>query len=210
MYAQLMLRCAPMACLGGRSPYEVVTGLKPRFPRSIIGAIPVEEQTIAKYVKDLVESLKEVHSSVQRATLASIERDESTMAGHLSSELTVGDAVLVRREATAERKGPTRFQSRVYDGIYVISKKISPSTFVVEDLVDKDVVPSFTSRFMRRGSCVWTCRSWICSRGSPEGWSFAPTRRSLGRSTLSIGLVRMVECVCVWRTVPRRRASGLT
>ena len=82
--AQLMLRCAPMACLGGRSPYEVVTGLKPRFPRSILGGVPVEERSVDGYVKDLMEHLKEVHSSVQRTTLETIERDEASMAGHLS------------------------------------------------------------------------------------------------------------------------------
>ena len=143
MYAQLMLRCAPMAALGGRSPYEVVTGLKPRFPRAILGSVPVEERSIDVYVKDMLEHLKEVHSSVQRTTLESIEKDESTMAGHLSHELEVGDPVLVRREHTAERKGPTRFQSRVYDGIFVIKTKVSASTYIVEDLVDKEYVPKF-------------------------------------------------------------------
>jgi hypothetical protein len=58
MYAQLILRCAPMAALGGRSPYEVVTGLKPRFPRSVLGAVPVAERTVDSYVKDLMEHLR--------------------------------------------------------------------------------------------------------------------------------------------------------
>ena len=75
------------------------------------------------YVKDLMEHLKEVHSSVQRTALETIERDEASMAGHLSQELEVGDPVLVRREATAGRAGPSRVQSRVYDGIFVIKRK---------------------------------------------------------------------------------------
>ena len=66
------------------------------------------------------------------------------MAGHLGQELEVGDPVLVRREATARREGPTRFQSRVYDGIFVITRKVSPTTFNVGDLVDKDYVTPFT------------------------------------------------------------------
>ena len=143
MYAQLMLRCAPMACLGGRSPYEVVTGLKPRFPRTILTALPVEARSVEKYVTDLLAHLREVHSSLQRTTLETVEKDESTMAGHLSQELQVGDPVLVRREHTAKREGPTRFQSRVYDGIYVITRKVSPSTFVVGDLVDREFVAPF-------------------------------------------------------------------
>ena len=144
MYAQLMLRCAPMACLGGRSPYEVVTGLKPRFPRAITGAIPVEEKTVDAYVKDLIESLREVHTSVNRTTLEAIERDASTMSGRISAELMVGDTVLVRRPATVERKGPTRFQERSYPEIYVIKSKVSPTTFVVRDLVDEDRPIPFT------------------------------------------------------------------
>ena len=76
-----------------------------RFPRSILGSLPVEERATDAYVKDLLDHLREVHTSVQRTTLATIERDEATMAGHLSAELEVGDPVLVRREATVERAG---------------------------------------------------------------------------------------------------------
>ena len=57
--------------------------------------------------------------------------------------LQVGDAVLVRREPTVSREGPTRFQERVYDGVFRVSKKISDTTYHVEDLVDKDRVLQF-------------------------------------------------------------------
>ena len=85
----------------------------------------------------MLTHLKDVHSSVQRTTLQAIERDESTLAGRINSELFVGAPVLVKREATVKREGPTRFQSRTYDGIYVVKRKIGPTTFEVEDLVDK-------------------------------------------------------------------------
>ena len=65
------------------------------------------------------------------------------MAGSLSAELQVGDAVLVRREGTSKREGPTRFQERVLDGIYVIARKVSEGTYFVEDLVDKTAVLGF-------------------------------------------------------------------
>ena len=87
--------------------------------------------------------LREVHASVQRTTLSSIERDEATLAGRVSQELEVGDPVLVRREATVSRAGPQRFQPATYPGVFVIKRKVSPTTFVVEDLVDKDEAPSF-------------------------------------------------------------------
>ena len=51
--------------------------------------------------------------------------------------MEVGDHVLLRREATVERKGPTRFQSRVYPGVYVVKRKVSPSTFVIGDAMDQ-------------------------------------------------------------------------
>ena len=138
--AQLLLRSSPMACLGGWSPYEVVTGLKPRLPRALVGALPAEERSVDACVRDLVEHLCETHKSVQRSMLAASERDEHSMAGRLSQELQVGDPVLARREPTVKREGPTRS----YPGIFVVKKKISPTTLVVEDLVDKSFVPSFT------------------------------------------------------------------
>ena len=137
MFATLILRSAPMACLGGRCPYEVVTGLKPRMPSTLLSGLPVQKQTTDGYVENLLNHLRDVHTSVQRHTLAAIERDEASLGGRISAEINVGDTVLVRREATVERKGPTRFQSRVYDGVYVVRRKISPTTYEVEDLVDK-------------------------------------------------------------------------
>ena len=91
MFAQMILRSAPMACLGGRSPFEVVTGLKPRLPQTMLTGIPVEHVTVDEYVASLVKHLRDVHSSVQRTTLAAIERDEASLAGRLSAELEVGD-----------------------------------------------------------------------------------------------------------------------
>ena len=142
-FAAMILRSAPMACLGGRSPYEVVTGLKPRFPQSLRSGIPVALETVDKYVADLVEHLKEVHASVQRVALQSVEREEESLGGKLSAELEVGDPVLLRRPKTVEREGPTRFQERTYPGIYKVRQKVSPTTFYIEDIVDRDaVVPS--------------------------------------------------------------------
>ena len=59
MYATLILRSAPMACLGGRCPYEVVTGLKPRLPGTLSSGLPVTKQTTDGYVEDLLNHLKD-------------------------------------------------------------------------------------------------------------------------------------------------------
>ena len=143
-FATFLLRSSPMECLGGRSPMEVVTGLRPRVPVAMTAGLPVSMRNVDDYVKDLVEHLKGVHQSVQRVKLESLEREEKKLEGRLSAELQVGDAVLVRREPTVERKGPTRFQERVYDGVFVIKNKISPTTFEVEDLADKAMTIPFT------------------------------------------------------------------
>jgi len=137
MFAQMILRSSPMACIGRRSPHEVVTALKPRMSQTLWTGVPVEMGTLDDHVRDLAEHLKEVHSAVQRTTLETIERDANTLAGRINLERNVADPVLVRREGTVERSGPTRFQERVLDGIFVIKRKIGPKTFVVEDLVDK-------------------------------------------------------------------------
>ena len=80
---------------------------------------------------------KDVHQTVQRVKLEAIEKEEGRQDGRLSAELFVGDAVLVRREPTAVRAGPTRFQERVYEGVFVIKRKVSEGTYYVEYLADK-------------------------------------------------------------------------
>ena len=75
----------------------------------------------------------------------------------------------VEKARLAERKGPTRFQSRVYDGIFVIKRKVSPTTFVVEDLVDEEYVPKFLQPFTQKDWFGWTCPSWDCSQGNRGG-----------------------------------------
>ena len=73
--------------------------------------------------------LKDVHQTVQWVKLEAIEKEEGRQEGRLGAELYPGDAVLVRREPTAVRAGPTRFQERVYEGIFVIKRKVSEGTY---------------------------------------------------------------------------------
>ena len=142
-FAECILRISPMAVLGGRCPYEVVTGLKPRLPAKLAGPGLVVAVEINEYVERLRGYLKGAHASVMRAQTEVVEAAEGTVGGHLSSELWPGDAVLVRREPTRERKGPLRFQQRVYPGVYRVKKRINRHTFVVEDLADSRAELSF-------------------------------------------------------------------
>ena len=72
-----------------------------------------------------------------------MEKEEGRQDGRLSAELFIGDAVLVRRELTAVRAGPTRFQERVYEGVLVIKRKVSEGTSYVEYLADKSAPVPF-------------------------------------------------------------------
>ena len=50
-YAQFVLRTMPLKSLGGRSPYEVVTGLKQKLPVATLAQHPVQEITVDAYVE---------------------------------------------------------------------------------------------------------------------------------------------------------------
>ena len=134
-----------MACLGGRCPYEVVTGLKPRLPTRLKEGLPVTAIGIDDYVKSLLEHMTEVYGAIERQTLSRIEEDEAALGGRLSLELQVGDTVLVRREQIGTRTGPTRFHEKVYPNVYVLKTKIAPTTYEVEDLVDKSAPVPFVN-----------------------------------------------------------------
>ena len=116
---------------------EVVTGLKPRVPAVLSSGLPVAARGIDEYVRDLMTHLKDVHQTVQHVKMESLAKEEGRQDGRLSAELFVGDAVLVRREPTAVRAGPTRFQERVYEGVFVVKRKVSEGTYYVEYLADK-------------------------------------------------------------------------
>ena len=106
----MLLRSQPMECLGGRCPFEVVTGLKPRMPASMASGFPVEARDVNAYVKDLTQHLARVYDTVQRIKKEIAERDEVGAEGRLGYELNPGDPVLVKR--TGDRQGPTRFRER--------------------------------------------------------------------------------------------------
>ena len=136
-FAECILRCSPMADLGNRSPYEVVTGLKPKMPAAMVAERDREFIPVTDYVIGLQQYMRDTYRTVQRLQLAAQERAEGTLSGHLSHELEVGDAVLVKRPpAAAAYGGPIRFRPKTYPGVYKISVKISPTTYKVADLAD--------------------------------------------------------------------------
>ena len=133
-----------MSELGGRSPYEVVTGIKPKLPVAMVTEGPREFVPVDEYVRRLQQYMEETYRSVRRTKEESVERHEGTLEGRMSAELLVGDAVLVRRDPTEKRAGPERFQSRVYPGVYKVSRKVGPHTFHVQDFADPEARVTFS------------------------------------------------------------------
>ena len=88
--------------------------------------------------------MTDTYSAIDRIKTESLEKHEGETDGRRSAVLEVGDAVLVKREASEKRAGPTRFQPRVYPGVYKISVKISEGAFRVQDLADPEAKVSFT------------------------------------------------------------------
>ena len=153
-----------MAALGGRSPYEVVTGLVPRKPRFLEHYGKVEFVPINDYVKGLVDHLTEVYKQVAACEAMRHEREEGKATGYMSMELGKGDLVgvkrrprtiqKVKRQAASEKgleggmpMGPKRFQSRTYPGVYRIKKKIDRNTFEIEDPDDPEREFNFRNKF---------------------------------------------------------------
>ena len=97
-------------------------------------AQPVWHATVGDYSERLRQYFAETYASVRRVQAEAREELERRAGGHLSSELFVGDVVLVRSDPTARREGPLRFQARVRDELYRISRKIDRHTFHVEKL----------------------------------------------------------------------------
>ena len=58
------VRATPMVSLGGRSPMEVVMGIKPQLPATIQSRLPVEDIGATDYVRSLLDYLETTHREV--------------------------------------------------------------------------------------------------------------------------------------------------
>ncbi len=72
-YAQCVLRILPLKSLGGRSPYKVVTGVRPKFPTAFIGEFPVREVTVDEYAEGLMGHLREVYRRIKKVQEDAVE-----------------------------------------------------------------------------------------------------------------------------------------
>ena len=106
----------------------------PRLPSGLDTLQPVRHVTIEDYTDRLKRYFAETFANVQRVQAEAREELEKRAGGYLSSELCVGDVVLVRVEPTVRREGPLRFQARVRDELFRVSRNVDKHTFHVEKL----------------------------------------------------------------------------
>ena len=130
-HAQCILRSTPRRSLGGRSPYQIVTGLRPRMPRMLTQGLPARHLSVDDYVKNLLAYLRVTYDAVERIQAESIEGREMSVEGSAERELQVGDSVKVRLPPDQKREGPLKFMPRCRPGLFVITKRFGPNAFQI-------------------------------------------------------------------------------
>ena len=123
------LRGSEMAVLGGRSPFEVVTGMKPTMPATLKAQLPVGGIGVDDYVRGLVECLQETYTSVQEAQKEIQERREKQAPGRMSAQLRIGDIVLLRNRDHEMPRGEHRWNQKTDGVLYRISEAMGQNTF---------------------------------------------------------------------------------
>ena len=82
---------APLSTFGGRSPYQVVIGMRPTMPRIVFNSAPTALVSVDDYVSGLLEYLQKAYKEVywkQDEARQGLERD---LSGHVAYELAVDD-----------------------------------------------------------------------------------------------------------------------
>ena len=63
-YCETILRIIPMKVLGGRSPYEVVYGIRPKLPAALDPSKAVEKISVGEYVERLGKYFTESYADI--------------------------------------------------------------------------------------------------------------------------------------------------
>ena len=102
-YAECVLRIVPLKSLGGRSPYEVVTGLRPKLPVSLLTKFPVQEISVDTYAERLLGYLRSMWDRIKALAEDLAGKKEESASGSLNRELRVGDLVMRRLSPNAKK-----------------------------------------------------------------------------------------------------------
>ena len=133
------LRAMNMAVLGGRSPIEVVMGIKPRLPQTIAAGLPVRDVGIDAYVRELIVSLNRTWQSVRDHGREIAQLREGTAHAGRGEELRVGDFVLRIATSSERPRGRERFLDRHDGEIYRIKSIVGSKTYTIERLNGESV-----------------------------------------------------------------------
>ena len=114
--------------------------MKPRIPRTLVTELVGDEVSVTKYVALLREHMTEIHAEIIDQKKAEIAKLGMEAKGSVNHELFVGDYVLVRTGKTLQIESaegiPAKFTKKVYDGIFKVTRKVSPMSFFVERASD--------------------------------------------------------------------------
>ena len=109
---------------GSFTPYEIITGLKPRSPIDAMLSQPsgVKRESKEQYVRELVEYVKHVHKLVaqNKERIHASDTRRALRDAELPKYLRKGDYCFVTKPT--EPGTSKRFQKRVYDEIYQVDQ----------------------------------------------------------------------------------------
>ena len=144
-YTQGILRMMPLPSLNGRSPCEVVLGIRPVFPSILTGEY-VPTLGVDEYVDKLLKYQNEAWNDCLRVAKEHAEEisgSESAGKSRQMEPLKVGDYVLVcKPPLPTTQRGPNRFERRTYPEIFRITRG-STHTFHVEYASNRELKPPF-------------------------------------------------------------------
>ena len=98
--AQWSMRATPRADRGGKSPYDIVTGLRPQGPlEDVFAKLSPETLSPSEYVTELCKYTAKIQSEVHAQLEAEFDkREETYKRGSRTNKLpSIGDLVFVRR-----------------------------------------------------------------------------------------------------------------
>jgi len=138
--AQWAMRATPREDREGKSPYELVTGLKPQGPLArVFARINPQVLTPSSYVKELCDHLQQVQQAVADNLSAEYQKRRfGNEKANTSSWLPqVGDFVLLKKPPlAASRTQETvsrKLQPKTDTKVYKVRKVVGSKSFVLED-----------------------------------------------------------------------------
>ena len=160
--AQWSMRSTPRKDRNNKSPYEIVTGLKPQGPfDSVFEKFSPDKQTPSVYVNQLNKYLGKIRDHIALQLDAEYQKRQAKIAGGRSLKMPqVGDLVFVRstpdavaRQIDSKKKGEELMSQRLLPyadpKLYRVSKVTDFGHFILEDPATgrltnnhKDAVPS--------------------------------------------------------------------